>query len=373
MRRLDVAVVGAGAAGIGMALALQKVPGLKFGVLEAGRVGESFRCWPAQTRFITPSFHSNPFGLADLNAVNELSSPAIHSGAEHLSGRQYADYLTFIAQGHALPIAGNCKVEAVRALPGEGFILDTPKGKLHTDFLIWATGEFMFPDLAPFPGAQWCPHYAQVADWASFKARRYTVIGGYESGVDAAVNLVRLGRKVRLLTRKSTWDPQAPHDPSLSLSPYSRQRLYEAVDTGRLDILFGVEVIGVTRNNNDGFRVHAGDGRYWDEKQPPILGTGFVKGGGAQQIAPLWGWDEDGRVLLSEADESTVTPGLFLIGPQVRHDSRIYCFIYKFRQRFHLIAESIALCLDKDTSALKTGSGAWGPFGNLECCEGCEC
>lgn len=373
MHHLDVAVVGAGAAGIGMALALQKIPGLKYGVLEAGRVGESFRRWPAQTRFITPSFHSNPFGLADLNAVNEPSSPAIHSGAEHLSGSQYADYLSFVAKGHELPVATDCKVEAVGAVPGGGFILDTPKGKLQAGFLVWATGEFQYPDLAPFPGAQWCPHYAQVADWASFKARRYTVIGGYESGVDAAVNLVKLGRKVRLLTRKSTWDPQAPHDPSLSLSPYSRQRLYEAVDTGRLEILFGVDVIGVTQNEGGGFRIHAGDGRYWDEKRAPILGTGFVKGGGAQQISELWAWDDDGGVMLTEADESTITPGLFLIGPQVRHDKRIYCFIYKFRQRFGLIAQSIAQCLDRDASALQSAGGAWGPFGNSECCEGCEC
>jgi len=373
MRRLDVAVVGAGAAGIGMALALQKIPGLKFGVLEAGRVGESFRRWPRQTRFITPSFHSNPFGLADLNAVNEPSSPAIHAGAEHPSGPQYAEYLAFIARGHDLPVVGGCKVEAVAAVPGGGFILDTQQGRLHAGFLVWATGEFQFPDLEPFPGAQWCPHYARVSDWTAFKARRYTVIGGYESGVDAAVNLVGGGRQVRLLARKSTWDPQAPHDPSLSLSPYSRQRLYEAVDTGRLEIVFGVDVIGVTRDPAGGFRIHAGDGRYWDEEQPPILGTGFVKGGGARQIAELWDWDADGRIVLSEADESTITPGLFLVGPQVRHDSRIYCFVYKFRQRFAALAQSIALCLDRDASALKTGAGAWGPFGNSECCEGCEC
>lgn len=374
MHRLDVAVVGAGPAGIGMALALQKVPGLKFGVLEAGGVGESFRRWPAQTRFITPSFHSNPFGLADLNAVNELSSPAIHAGAEHLSGPQYAEYLAFIAKGHDLPIASNCKVEAVGAVPGGGFILDTPKGKLQAGFLIWATGEFQFPDVAPFRGAQWCSHYAQVADWKHAKAAsRHIIIGGYESGVDAAVNLVKLGRNVRLLTRKSTWDPLSPQDPSLSLSPYSRQRLYQAVDTGRLEILFGVDVIGVTQNEGGGFRIHAGDGRYWDEKQAPILGTGFLKGGGAQQIAALWDWDDDGRIMLTEADESTLTPGLFLVGPQVRHDKRIYCFIYKFRQRFALIAQNIGLCLDKDTSALNTGAGAWGPFGNRDCCEGCEC
>lgn len=373
MQRLDAAVVGAGAAGIGMALALQKVPGLKFGVLEAGRVGESFRRWPAQARFITPSFHSNPFGLADLNAVNEPSSPAIHTGAEHPSGPQYAEYLSFIARGHELPVATHCKVAAVGAVPGGGFILDTPRGRLQAGFLIWATGEFQFPDLAPFPGAQWCTHYAQVADWTRFQASRYTVIGGYESGVDAAVNLAGLGREVRLLARKSTWDPQGSHDPSLSLSPYSRQRLYQAIDTGRLEIVFGVDVIGLTRDAAGGFRIHAGDGRYWDEKAAPILGTGFLKGGGARQIAELWDWDADGRVVLSDADESTITPGLFLAGPQVRQERRIYCFIYKFRQRHALIARRIGLCLDRDTTALETGAGAWGPFGNSECCEGCEC
>jgi len=373
MHRLDVALVGAGAAGVGMALALQYVPGLHFGVLEAARVGESFRCWPRQTRLITPSFHSNPFGLADLNAVNAASSPAIHSGAEHLSGAQYADYLSFIAERHGLPIVTDCKVNTVGAIPGGGFVLDTAKGALQADFLIWATGEFQFPELSPFPGASLCPHYAQVDDWRAFDADQYTVIGGYESGVDAAVQLVGNGRHVRLLARKSTWDPQASYDPSLSLSPYSRQRLYQAVDTGRLDIVFGVDVIAVTQHDTGGFRIHAGDGRFWDDAHAPILATGFVPGGGAQQIAELWDWDEKGRVVLTERDESTITPGLFLAGPQVRHEDRIYCFIYKFRQRFALVAERIAQGLGLDTSALQAPGGAWGPFGNSECCEGCTC
>ncbi|WP_343836650.1 hypothetical protein ABRZ03_11625 [Castellaniella ginsengisoli] len=54
-----------------------------------------------------------------------------------------------------------------------------------------------------------------------------------------------------------------------------------------------MDVIGVTQDDGGGFRIHAGDGRYWDEKQAPILGTGFVKGGGAQQVAEHWEWDED--------------------------------------------------------------------------------
>lgn len=373
MHSLDVTIVGAGPAGIGMALTLAKLTGIRYGVLESGRVGESLRSWPEQTRFITPSFHSNPFGLADLNAINEASSPAIFTGVEHPNGEEYANYLTFIAGEHDLPVVGNCRVLEVKQSPKGGFVLETEQGELHTRFLIWATGEYQFPDLKPFPGAHWCPHYAQVTTWADFKAPRYTVIGGYESGVDAAIQLVRLGRRVRLLARKSTWDPQSSYDPSLSLSPHTRSRLYEAVDTGRLEIIFGADVVEVTVDTEGSYRIHAADGRHWDELQAPILGTGFLKGGGARQIADLWDWNDEGRIVLGETDESTRTPGLFLVGPQVRHDGRIYCFIYKFRQRFALIATQIAKRLDVDANMLQGNGGAWGPFGNSDCCEGCEC
>lgn len=372
MRALDVVVVGAGPAGIGMALTLAKLPSLRWAVLEADRVGESFRRWPVQTRLITPSFHSNPFGLADLNAVNDASSPAIFSGAEHPSGEQYANYLAFIAQAHDLPVVGGCQVQKVTRAPG-GFVLATEQGQLHTRFLIWATGEYQYPDLKPFAGAQWCTHYGQVINWADFDAPRYTVIGGYESGVDAAVQLVRLGRTVRLLARKSTWDASSSYDPSLSLSPFTRGRLYEAADTGRLEIIFGADVVEVTTDAAGIYRIRAADGRSWDEHEPPILGTGFVKGGGARQIADLWEWNDEGRIVVSGVDESTRAPGLFLVGPQLRHEQRIYCFIYKFRQRFGPIAAHIAAQMGLDASALQQGGGAWGPFGNADCCEGCEC
>lgn len=373
MQQLDALIVGAGPAGIGMALALEQLPGLRYGVLEAGRIGESMHRWPQQTRLITPSFHSNPFGLADLNAVNALSSPAIHAGAEHLSGQQYANYLAFIAKAHALPVVTGCKVQQLQPLPAGGFVLTTDKGPLQARFVIWATGEYQYPDLQPFAGAQHCLHYAQVASWADCAAPAYTVIGGYESGVDAAWNLVQLGRQVRLLVRKSTWDPDGPYDPSLSLSPYSRERLYQAMDSGRLEIVFGADVVKVARGSAGNWHIRAADGRSWVSAQPPILGTGFLKGGGARQIASLWAWDEAGRIVLNDADESTRTPGLFLVGPQVRHDGRIYCFIYKFRQRFALVAAEIARRLAIDASALQGSGGAWGPFGNSDCCEGCEC
>lgn len=103
---------------------------------------------------------------------------------------------------------------------------------------------------------------------------------------------------------------QQPHDPSLSLSPYTRSRLDEAVNTGRLEIVFGADIVEVMANADSGFSVHAADGRQWACEQPPFWAPAF-SGGGATQIDALWEWDAKGQVMLTELDESTLTPGLF--------------------------------------------------------------
>ena len=58
---LDVIVVGAGAAGVGTALMLTKNFGLDTSrvlLIERGEaVGDTFRRWPAEMRFISPSFN----------------------------------------------------------------------------------------------------------------------------------------------------------------------------------------------------------------------------------------------------------------------------------------------------------------------------
>ncbi|GGJ87130.1 NAD(P)/FAD-dependent oxidoreductase [Pseudomonas matsuisoli] len=372
MIELDVLIVGAGPAGIGMALALDKQREIKYGIVEAGRIGESFRRWPAQTRFITPSFYSNPFGLADLNAVNETSSPALFAGEEHLSGEAYALYLAALSEQHDLPLTEQCKVTAVVRIDDGSFVVSTDHGDLHTRFLIWATGEFQFPDLQPFTGAEHCHHYAHVKRWDDFPIGQHTVIGGYESSLDAAINLVNAGSQVRVLARSQSWGPDSAADPSLSLSPYTRGRLNDALRSGNLEIVLGADVMAVDRRSSDDFHIIAGDGRAWNAFYPPILGTGFFKGGGARQIEEFWDWDDEGRIALTEVDESTRTPGLYLVGPQVRHDPVIYCFIYKFRQRFALIRAHIAdqMGIDPDTPA---SDGDWGPFGNSDCCEDCQC
>ncbi|MEM9299897.1 MAG: NAD(P)-binding domain-containing protein, partial [Bacteroidota bacterium] len=50
----DVVIVGAGPAGLGIGIILQQL-GIYYVILEKSSVGASFRKWPKETRFISPS------------------------------------------------------------------------------------------------------------------------------------------------------------------------------------------------------------------------------------------------------------------------------------------------------------------------------
>ena len=93
--------------------------------------------------------------------------------------------------------------------------------------------------------------------------------------------------------------------------------------------------------------------------QAPILCTGF-EGSVAAQASHLFAFPDpkaekkacigDGPLLTRE-DESTTVKGVFLVGPSVTHGDLSFCFVYKFRQRFAVVANAICQGLGMDTDA----------------------
>ena len=120
----DVVVVGAGAAGIGVSVALQDAGVENFVVLERFTVGAAFALWPEETRFITPSFPTNSIGMLDLNSVAIGVSPAFGLEVEHPTGKEYAFHLNAIAAFRELPIQANTTVLRVTKV-GDVFLIDT--------------------------------------------------------------------------------------------------------------------------------------------------------------------------------------------------------------------------------------------------------
>ncbi|MDQ0273578.1 NAD(P)/FAD-dependent oxidoreductase [Cytobacillus purgationiresistens] len=342
----DVIIVGAGASGIGVGAILKEM-NASFLIFEKEDVGASFLNWPEEMRFITPSFPAQGFGQTDLNAVVPRTSPAYTLDMEHPSGEAYAEYLSVVAEHFALPIKTGVQVKHVIKV-GAVFSLDTSDGIYESRYVVWAGGEYQYPDLTSFPGAELAVHNSLVSSWREMEGDDFIVIGGYESGMDAAYQLGKLGKKATIIARTNTWELDNS-DPSIALSVYTYNRVRHLLDS---DVLHVAENTTVSKieDNAASYDVYTNDGKVYSTPERPILATGFK--GSTKLIENLVSRGEHGEVLVNDRDETVETSGLFLAGPELRHGSHIFCYIYKFRQRYAVIAETIGRNLNLDLSIL---------------------
>ncbi|AET60605.1 NAD(P)/FAD-dependent oxidoreductase [Paenibacillus terrae] len=375
MNQLDCIIVGAGPAGIGMGNVLQDLGVTEFVILERGEVGSSFLLWQKEMRLLTPSFTGNAYGMLDLNAVTMNTSPAYTLGTEHPSGREYAAYLQAVATFKELPIETGIDVISVRKT-ASGFQVETSKGTKLAKHVIWAGGEFQYPRLDGFPGADLCLHTSLIQDWTQVESGEVVIIGGYESGADAAIHLARLGKKVQVIDRNGRWHVKGSSDPSVELSPYTKDRLRDISSTGHATFVNGYTVYRVEAAGDNLYDVYCedadGNTMMLQTGHAPILASGFK--GSITLIEDLFEKDEQGRVLLNTKDESTITPGLFLVGPGVAHGNLLFCFIYKFRQRFAVVGQVIGNNLSLEMPMLDTYRKEGLLLDDLSCCgEECKC
>lgn len=371
-QKVDVLIVGAGPAGLGCATTLKLLGVEDVVILDRSEVGASFLKWPEQMRFITPSFYSNPYGQPDLNAITPDTSPGLLYRKEHLSGREYAGYLKACARHYGLNVLAPFEVISLEHLT-DGFRVATEKQNWHSRFVIWAAGEFGFPRDEPFPGSSLCLHNTKVRSWDSVEGLEAAVIGGAESGMDAAVNLAARGKNVHVFSRGEPWSND-DNDPSRSLSFHTFERLRHSLlaDKNRIQFHGNSDVLSVSKRGGV-YRLEIRGQKSFDVSAPPILATGFQSGFGV--IDELFEW-HGGRPCLSEAsDESTLTPDLFYSGPQLQHRNSLFCYIYKFRSRFGIIAQTIAgrLGVEADGRNLEHLKRLGFLIEDLSCCTDCRC
>ena len=364
----DVIVVGCGPAGLGVSIVLRHAGIENFVVLDRDIVGASFAAWPAETRFITPSFPSNSIGMLDLNSIAIGVSPAYALEVEHPTGAEYAAHLQGVAQHFEIPVHEHVDVKQIRKIEDE-FCIETGEETLRAKHVIWAAGEFQYPRLNAFPGSEFCRHTATVPSYEGLEGDDFIVIGGYESGVDAAYHLSYRDKRVRLFDRGCPWKEESS-DPSVALSTYSQERMREDWFEEHVELFPNTWVASVSKVDS-GYEVKAKDGRTFQTPTQPLLAGGFE--GSHKIVSNLFEHRDDGLPLLSEKDESTITSGMYLCGPTVRHDNLVFCFIYKYRQRFAVVAKAIATSLGLPAEDLESYR-QWGMYlDDLSCCgEECE-
>ena len=365
----DVAIVGGGAAGVGVALALQQAGIQNFVILERYTVGASFALWPSETRFITPSFPTNSIGMLDLNSIAIGVSPAFSLQVEHPTGEEYALHLRAIAQYFKVPVREQANITRI-AKVDDLFQMETSDGPVQARNVIWAAGEFQYPSRKSFEGSRLCMHTATVPSYEELSGDEFIVIGGYESGIDAAYHLARRGKRVRVFDKGAPWRSE-DSDPSTALSTYSLERMREDAFIERVSLHPNTPIASVARTDA-GYTVTTVSGHSLQTAVPPLLASGFR--GSHALVADWFEQRSDGFPLLNKDDGSTIVSGLYLCGPAVRHGNIIFCFIYKYRQRFAVVAKAIATSLGLPAEGLEEYR-RWGMYlDDLSICgEDCVC
>ena len=164
--------------------------------------------------------------------------------------------------------------------------------------------------------------------------------------MDTAINLAERNKRVMIIDKENLLSSEEI-DPSRTISPYTKDRLRRVNSNKTIEFLTG-RVIKVEKNQNE-FVIYTKKKKI-RSKTKPILATGFI--GSLALIKRLFYWKE-GKALLNSYDESTKTSGLYVTGPLLQQHDMIFCFIYKFQQRFAVIANHIGIKLSKDVSVIE--------------------
>ena len=209
--------------------------------------------------------------MLDLNSIAIEFLPAYSMKIEHPTGPEFAQHLRDIAEYFELPVQENTDVKSIEKKQGL-FHLETNQGTLFANNVIWSAGEYQYPctDVLPAVNCAVTPQQFQVMlNWKEM----IFIIGGYESGVDAAYHLANRNKKVRLFDLNAPWDA-ATSDPSVALSTYSFERMRNPNFEENTELYPETIVNSVTLTDGI-YEVNTEDGQTFQSKVQPLLAAGF--------------------------------------------------------------------------------------------------
>lgn len=200
-RHTDVAIIGAGQAGLAMSRCLT-LAGVNHLVLERGRIGERWRSerWPS-LRLLTPNWMTRLPGLSA-----HFADPD-----GFMAASQFRELLERYASQHKAPVLSECEVVAVRRSDG-GFQVASSAGEIRARAVVIATGACDRPNLPAWADAL-SPRVAQVTTDRYAGPRGVApggvlVVGASATGVQLAREIHASGRPVTLAVGRHVRTPR---------------------------------------------------------------------------------------------------------------------------------------------------------------------
>ncbi|MFD2673044.1 YpdA family putative bacillithiol disulfide reductase [Marinicrinis sediminis] len=225
----QVIIVGGGPCGIAAAIACKQA-GFDPLVIEKGSIVQSIYQYPTYL-----VFHSTSENL-------EIGNYPFMSVQEKPTRQEALQYYRTVAEREQLRVHTYEKVIAVNR-DEKGFKVETKDrfGKSHAyraQNLIMATGYFDHPNHLGIPGEDLLKvsHFYQEAH--PYHQMKVAVIGGKNSAIDAALDLLRVGAEVTVIYRQDQLSP--------SVKAWVRPVFESMVDKGKIHMLWNTEVTRIT-------------------------------------------------------------------------------------------------------------------------------
>jgi thioredoxin reductase/Pyruvate/2-oxoacid:ferredoxin oxidoreductase delta subunit len=271
---LDLCIVGAGPSGLACSLAA-KERGLRFLTLEQDQLGGTVAKYPRRKLVMTQP--------VDLPLHGRLARTSYEKEELMQIWRE-------VACAHRLPIrTGEELVGLERGADGV-FLLRTRTQRYRARHVCLGLGRRGTPHTLGVPGEDLPKVAYSLLDAQSYQGRRILVVGGGDSAVEAALGLAEQpGNEVTISYRKRAF---------FRLKARNEQRLQEAIAAGRLQVLYGSEVIDIAADRV-GLRLE-GDADEYELANDDV----FVFAGGTPPFALL----ESAGVSFDPAQREAVAP-----------------------------------------------------------------
>ncbi|MEH6944600.1 YpdA family putative bacillithiol disulfide reductase [Bacillus sp. JJ722] len=221
----DAIIVGGGPCGIAAAIALQDI-GLQPLVIEKGNIVNSLYHYPTHQTFFSSS---EKLEIGDVAFITENRKPVRN---------QALAYYREVVLRKKVRVHSFEKVEKVEKVSDKRFIVTSEKATYVTPYVIIATGYYDQPNLLGVSGEE-LPHvYHYFKEAHPYFDCDVTVIGGKNSSIDAALELVKAGARVSVLYRGSVYSP--------SVKPWILPEFDALVKNGTIKMVFNAHVKSIT-------------------------------------------------------------------------------------------------------------------------------
>lgn len=319
----EAVVIGAGPCGLSAAIELQKI-GIDPLVIEKENVVHSIYLYPTYMQF---------FSTPELLEIGDypFSTPN-----EKPTRQEALTYYRTVASRRQLRVRPYQRVTEI-GTAGDGaykLTVADASGRVNifeARHVIVATGYFDQPNLLGIPGEQLpkVSHYFREAH--PYAGTKVTVIGGSNSAVDAAMELLRAGAEVTVVYRGDTYSPV--------IKPWVRPIFESMVNKERIRMWFGSRV---TRIDEASVTVVKDGQEHTIENDFVLALTGFHPDRSLLRAVGAAFRDDDEVPLFDPETMETTCPGIYIAGVAASGRNANEVFIETGRNHGVWIARHIA-------------------------------